>query len=83
MVTGLETIRSDSPGWIGLVCESEDMALWLLRAIVVENVSVRREANTLYFPAGANFRLEKEIKNVVTVIAKTNHYWQEHLESTQ
>ena len=83
MVTGLETIRPDFPGWIGMVCDSEDMALWLLRAIVVENISVRREDNILYFPAGANFRLEKEIKNVVTVVAKTNHYWQEHLESTQ
>lgn len=80
MVTGLETIRPEMPGWIGLICDSEDMALWMLRAIVVENVSVRREANVLYFPAGADFRLEKEIKNVVTVVAKTNHYWQEHLE---
>ncbi len=83
MVTGLETTRSASPGWIGMVCESEDMALWLLRAIVVENISVRREDNILYFPAGADFRLEKEIKNVVTVVAKTNHYWQEHLESSK
>lgn len=79
MVTGLETVRSNMPGWIGLVCDSEEMALWLLRAIVVENISVRREDNVLYFPAGADFRLEKEIKNVVTVVAKTNHYWQEHL----
>jgi cation diffusion facilitator family transporter len=82
MVTGLKVVRSTAPGWIGMVCESEAMALWLLRAILVENVSVRREDKTLYFPAGADFRLEKEIKNVVTVIAKTNHYWQEHLEAT-
>ncbi|MEO1286134.1 MAG: cation diffusion facilitator family transporter [Chloroflexota bacterium] len=83
MVTGQDVIRPDFPGWIGMVCDSEEMALWILRAIVVENVSVRREDNILYFPAGADFRLEKEIKNVVTVVAKTNHYWQEHLESTQ
>lgn len=81
MVTGLDVVRPNMPGWIGLVCDSEDMALWLLRAIVVENVSVRREGATLYFPAGADFRLEKEIKNVITVVAKTNHYWQEHLET--
>ncbi|MEM9952461.1 MAG: cation diffusion facilitator family transporter [Chloroflexota bacterium] len=83
MVTGQDVIRPDFPGWIGMVCDSEEMALWILRAIVVENVSVRREDHILYFPAGADFRLEKEIKNVVTVVAKTNHYWQEHLESTQ
>jgi sirohydrochlorin cobaltochelatase len=83
MVTGLSVVRSANPGWIGLACDSEDMALWLLRAIVVENVSVRREDKVLYFPAGPNFRLEKEIKNVVTVVAKTNHYWQEHIAGQQ
>jgi cation diffusion facilitator family transporter len=78
MVTGLETVRSASPGWIGMKCKSEEMALWLLRAITVENVSVRREDDILYFPAGPDYRLEKEIKNVITVVAKTTHYWKEH-----
>jgi sirohydrochlorin cobaltochelatase len=59
------------------------MALWLLRAIVVENVTVRREGTILYLPAGPDFKLENEIKNVITVVAKTNHYWQEHLQSTE
>ena len=75
---GLPVRRSPVPGWSGLECASEEMALWLLRAIVVENVTVRREGTTLWFPAGPEFRLEREIKNVVTVVAKTNHYWQEH-----
>jgi sirohydrochlorin cobaltochelatase len=78
-VTGLPVRRSPVPGWVGLECRSEDMALWLLRAIVVENVTVRREDNVLWFPAGPDFRLEREIKNVVTVVAKTTHYWQEHI----
>ncbi|MDX2139366.1 MAG: cation diffusion facilitator family transporter, partial [Chloroflexota bacterium] len=78
MVTGLEVVQSVTPGWIGMICTSEDIAVWLLRAIVVENISVRREGKTLYFPASPTFRLESEIKNVITVIAKTDHYWQEH-----
>jgi hypothetical protein len=82
LVTGLEVIRSDTPGWIGMECDSVEMALWLLRAIVVENVTVRREETALWFPAGPDFRLEREIKNVITVIAKTNHYWEEHLAGT-
>ena len=49
---GLPIRRSPVPGWIGLECTSEEMALWLLRAIVVENVTVRREGTTLWFPAG-------------------------------
>jgi hypothetical protein len=78
LVSELPIVRSQNAGWIGLQCENEEMALWLLRAIVVENVSVRREGNVLFLPAGPKFRLDKEIKNVITVVAKTNHYWQEH-----
>jgi cation diffusion facilitator family transporter len=79
LVTGLPVLRSVTPGWIGMECDSDEMALWLLRAIVVENVTVRREESALWFPAGPHFRLEREIKNVITVVAKTNHYWQEHV----
>jgi hypothetical protein len=79
LVSGLPVVRSPRPGWIGLRCDDEEMALWLLRAIIVENVCVRREGTILYLPAGPGFRLEKEIKNVVTVVAKTSHYWTEHL----
>lgn len=78
MVTGLPVQRSTTPGWVGLVCNNEAMALWLLRAIIVENISVRREGNVLFFPASPEFRLGDEIKNVITVVAKTNHYWREH-----
>ena len=83
MVTGRKIVQSDVEGWIGLQCDSEDMALWLLRAIVVENIMTRREQNILYFPVGPSFRLEKEIKNVITVVAKTTHYWQEHIAGSQ
>lgn len=78
LVTTCPTIRSQTPGWVGLVCDDETMALWLLRAIVVENVCVRREGVILFFPAGPAFQLDKEIKNVITVVAKTYHYWTEH-----
>src|SRR5205823_4686040 len=78
LVTGLPIVQDAAPGWIGLVCDNEDMALWLLRATVVENICVRREGATLFFPAGPSFRLEYEIKNVITVAAKTYHYWTEH-----
>lgn len=79
LVAGLPVVRSERPGWIGLECENEEMALWLLRAIIVENVCVRREGPVLFLPVGPNFQLEKEIKNVITVVAKTHHYWMEHM----
>jgi hypothetical protein len=55
------------------------MAEWLLRAITMENVSVRLEQGSILLPAGPAFRMEKEIKNVITVTAKTTHYWSGHL----
>ena len=79
MVTSLPVVRSEKLGWIGLRCDNKEMALWMLRAIVVENVCVRREGDMLYLPVGLAYRLEKEIKNVITVVAKTHHYWSEHL----
>ncbi len=81
LVTGLSTVRGKSPGWVGLCCGDGEMALWLLRAIVVENISVRREGPILFLPAGPAFRLDKEIKNVITAVAKTHHYWTEHLSA--
>jgi sirohydrochlorin cobaltochelatase len=82
MTTGLKGIMSRAPGWIGVQCDDEEMALWLLRAIVVENISVRREGRTLFLPAGSGFRLEEEIRNIITAVAKTHHYWTEHLTMT-
>jgi sirohydrochlorin cobaltochelatase len=79
MVTSLSTIESASLGWVGVVCDDESMAVWLLRAIVVENVMVRREGNVLYLPAGPTFTIKREIKNIITSVAKTVHYWRAHL----
>ena len=59
------------------------MAGWLLRAIVMENVAARRQGAMLDLPAAPQFRLEKEIKNVITVIAKTCHYWVGHIPRAQ
>lgn len=79
LVTDLTMSHSTIPGWVGVQCEDERMATWLQQAILAENVSVRREGSRLYLPAGPTFQLETEIKNVITAIAKTYHYWQEHL----
>ncbi|MCB0190349.1 MAG: hypothetical protein KDJ65_00245 [Anaerolineae bacterium] len=79
MITGLPVVSSNAPGWIGVQCDSEAMAIWLMRAIIVENVMVRRERDVIYLPAGPDFTLKNEIKSIVTVTAKTWHYWIEHI----
>jgi len=77
-VTGLVTEPSSNPGWVRVSCVNRGTAEWLVRAITTENVSVRRLGIDLELPAGPSFRLEKEIKNVITVMAKTCHYWFGH-----
>jgi hypothetical protein len=83
MATGLAARPSPAPGWVRVRCAGDGMADWLLRAIVMENVAVRRTGDALDLPAGPDFRLEKEIKNVVTVISKTSHYWSGHMPRVQ
>jgi len=78
LVTGLYAEQSPTPGWIQMYCTSAAMAEWLTRAIVMENVSATFKGLALYLPAGPSYRLEKEIKNVITAVAKTSHYWLDH-----
>jgi hypothetical protein len=79
MATGLPVEPSREAGWIHVGCDSEAMAGWLLRAITIENVAVRADGSVLDLPAGPDYRIDREIKNVVTAIAKTNHYWSGHM----
>jgi hypothetical protein len=79
MVTDLTPVESTRPGWIGMRCGTGAMAAWLLRAITIENVAVRADGALLELPAGPDYRLLKEVKNVITVIAKTTHYWVGHM----
>lgn len=78
MVTDLYGEPSSIPGWIRVNCVNHGTADWLLRAITMENVSVHCEGLELNLPAGPSYRLEKEIKNVITVTAKTSHHWFGH-----
>jgi hypothetical protein len=75
----LQAAPSTTPGWVRVQCRNHTMAEWLLRAITMENISVRLDEGAILLPAGPAFRLEKEIKNVITVTAKTTHYWSGHL----
>jgi ABC-type nickel/cobalt efflux system permease component RcnA len=55
------------------------MASWLSEAIQQENVQARWVGQVLLVPAGETYTLKGEIKNVITAVAKTTHYWQAHL----
>ena len=83
MVADVEGAAAPDPGWVRIRVFTDVMAAWLLRAITTENVAIRVTANAVDLPAGPSFRLEKEIKNVITVMAKTCHYWVGHMPRQQ
>jgi sirohydrochlorin cobaltochelatase len=83
IMTGLPVVEGYLPGWVGVQCGSRTEAAWLQLAVTAENVSARRRQTVLQLPAGPDFRVEKEIKNVVVALAKTQHYWDGHLTAAQ
>lgn len=83
MVAFLPVQRSAIEGWVDVECHIPVKAEWLARAIAMENVSTHCEGTILKLPAGPDYRIAKEIKNVVTSIAKTCHYWDEHMSVRQ
>jgi hypothetical protein len=80
--TGLAT-GEESDGWIEVACDSPKMAAWMAASILLENVDARCEGDRLYVPASPSFRLEDEVKSVITVVAKVHHYWVQHASSAR
>jgi hypothetical protein len=78
LVSGLKA-RADKTGWVAVECASASMATWLANAGIQENVDVRAEGNLLLVPCGEHYALKGEVKNVITVVAKTTHYWADHI----
>jgi sirohydrochlorin cobaltochelatase len=68
-----------APGWLSVTCESPTMAAWMCAAIILENVGARLDDDRLLLPAGPGFGLKDEVKSIITVVAKTHHYWQAHV----
>jgi sirohydrochlorin cobaltochelatase len=52
------------------------MAVWLMRAIAVENIIVRREEDVLFLPANPNFLNGGEAQIVAAALAHAHRLWQ-------
>lgn len=76
--TGLVATPSRG-GWLAVQCDSKRMAAWLCAVIILENVDARADSDILFVPGTEGFELKDQVKSVITVVAKANHYWQEHL----
>ncbi len=75
-----DLLATPSPGgWLAVQCDSKRMAAWLSAVIILENVDARSDGDVLFVPGDRGFELKDQVKSVITVVAKANHYWQEHL----
>jgi len=79
--TGLYAETAE-PGWLAITCDSPTMAAWMCAAIILENVGARVDDDRLLLPAGPDYQLKDEVKSIITVVAKTHHYWQAHVADT-
>ena len=70
------------PGWLAVTCDSPTMAAWMCAAIILENVGARVDDDRLLLPARSDYQLKDEVKSIITVVAKTHHYWQAHVADT-
>jgi sirohydrochlorin cobaltochelatase len=71
-----------APGWLAVTCDSPKMAAWLCATIILENVDARSDEERLLVPADPSFELTDQVKSVITVVAKTHHYWSAHIAGT-
>jgi hypothetical protein len=78
LVSGLRAVPAE-PGWLRIECPDGAMSAWIVEQGVQENVHLRLDGAAVLAPIGAAWTIKGEIKNVITVIAKTTHYWQDHL----
>lgn len=73
--TSLTPALDEAPGWIGIPCESEEATVWLLRAIAVEDVLVRRTDATLYVPVDIRTAAEDPIAKTASFVADAQRLW--------
>jgi len=78
LVSGLRAAPA-TPGWVAVACASAAQARWLSEQINQEHVESRCAGKVLFVPTAAHFTLKGEIKNVITAVAKTTHYWDAHV----
>jgi hypothetical protein len=63
-------------GWVGIETMSEEQAVWMLRAVLVEQVLARREEKVLYAAVGATPNAVQTTR-VVQALSRAWHLWKD------
>lgn len=80
LVSGMHATPA-SAGWIAVECPNEGMSAWIAEQGTQENVTIQQHGRAFWVPCGEHWALKGEIKNVITVVAKTTHYYADHLSA--
>lgn len=78
-----KSYEKDSKGWIIVKLYSKNMAAWYADIINSENIECKQYGKEIHLPVNDDYSLEKEIKNLVTVLGKAYHYWKLHKTTTE
>jgi hypothetical protein len=71
--TGRVCFANRYPGWIGVDCPDVRAAIWLMRAMTVENVLARREDTVLFLPAHPRFATQGRMTRLVQTFERVHH----------
>ncbi len=78
-VSGRESVHG-MPHTIMVFCRTSEEAIWMVGAMTAEGVGCRRFSElAIELPVRAEWTVEKEVKNVITAVAKCTHYWDQHV----
>lgn len=73
--TPLDVLCDEYIGWLGLDCATEEAAVWLLRAVAVDDVLVRREESRLYVPISIDPSMPDAIERTAAAVANAWRLW--------
>lgn len=71
---GLTTSPRRNTGWVGVETSSEEEAGWLLRALLVERILVRREEAVLYLPVNAELGSDR-VAHMARLVTRAQELW--------
>lgn len=73
--TPLSTSSDEYPGWLGLEYSTDEMAVWMLRAVAVEDVLVRREENRLFVPVSLENSAAMAGNRIADAVSRAYRLW--------
>ncbi len=73
--TGRVCFANRYVGWIGIDCPNIRTAIWLMRAMTVENILARREDTVLFLPAHPRFASDGRMIRLIETFERVHQLY--------